>query len=126
MARRQPMTAAAARADADPPLSAAQHARVKHSVHHMRLTRQRAYDAAVRNPIECPCQVMTVTPAVPSKRRGANSTLLFTMHAALKGCPHSELERTADRRRHLSMRRQRIAIVVSERRRAARRIRDGS
>ena len=89
---------AAARVDADPALTPAQYLRVKQSVHHWRLAMFRARDAAERNPVRCACCQSVTTPAVPSKRRGANANLLFTAHAALKGCPHSELERTAERR----------------------------
>jgi hypothetical protein len=113
---------AAARVDADPALTPAQHKQVNQSVHHYKLHRFRLEEAAARNPVVCMCQVMITTPAVPSKRRGANANLLFTGHQALKGCPHSELERTADRRHHISQRRKRVAMAVAERRHAKRRV----
>lgn len=83
--------------DVAPELTAQQHRAIKkaHSAYdfHQFLRRE----AARRNPARCDCCRSVVTPAVVSKRRGPNTTLLFTTHTALVGCPHSDLLRTTPR-----------------------------
>lgn len=83
--------------DVAPELTAKQNRLIKTAHHHYHYQQFLRREAARRNPARCDCCRSIVTPAVVAKRRGANTTLLFTTHAALVGCPHSDLIRTTPR-----------------------------